>query len=246
MIPKKIHYAWFGGKPLPLQARACLASWSYRLSDYEFVRWDESNFDPDSHPFTAEAYKAGYYAFVSDYVRMLALHQQGGIYLDVDVEVYDSFDGLLNADLFIGLEDKKCFSTSVIGTCAGHWLEKSMLSYYNVTKFDESELKSLVNVNEVSRLLMARGFSGTGDNECLQNEYVLEIGMLADARRQKKKSVQPLTRHLYAGSWKLLPNKSIGSRVWRKIRKMPEQIKAYGVLQMYRVKNYCRDFGASS
>jgi hypothetical protein len=236
MIPKKIHYAWFGGKPLPLQARRCIASWDYRLPDYELLRWDESNFDPNRHPFTAAAYQAGYHAFVSDYVRMLALHQHGGIYLDVDVEVHDSFDGLLNADLFIGLEDQKRFSTSVIGTCAGHWLPKAMLMYYDAVTFDEAALKSLVNVNEISRLLMARGFSGLGDTECLQNEYVLEIGMLAAVRRQKRKSARPLARHLYAGSWKSTPRKNIASRAWRKIRKMPEQIEAYTILQMYRAK----------
>ncbi|MDR3158971.1 MAG: hypothetical protein LBU11_08185 [Zoogloeaceae bacterium] len=210
------------------------------MPDYELLRWDESNFDPNSHPFTAAAYKTGYYAFVSDYVRMLALYQQGGVYLDVDVEVYDSFDGLLNADLFIGLEDQKRFSTAVIGATAGHWLAKSMLLYYDGAEFNESKLKSMVNVNEISRLLMARGFSGLGDNERLQNEYVLEIGMLASASPppppRAGKSVRPLARHLYTGSWKRNVGKGIASRTWRRIRKMPEQIMAYGVLQMYRVK----------
>jgi hypothetical protein len=111
-----------------------------------------------------------------------------------------------------------------------------MLSYYDQVIFDESKLKSLVNVNEVSRLLMARGFSGAGGNEQLENDRILEIGVLADAHHQASKSVRPLTRHLYAGSWRKRDHKNAASRAWRKIRKLPEQIGAYQALQMYRIK----------
>jgi hypothetical protein len=244
MIPKKIHYAWFGGKPLPLQARRCLASWELRLPDYELLRWDESNFDPESHPFTSAAYRTGRHAFVSDYVRMLALKQQGGVYLDVDVEVYASFDRLLNADLFIGLEDQHRFSTSVIGTCIGHWLPESMLMYYDTMDFNVVDLKSLVNVNEVSRLLMARGFSGSGGSEKIQNEQVLEIGMLAAAHRRTgiPPPAHPMARHLYAGTWKRRDNKNMVSRAWRKFRKLPGQIEAYGYLQMYRIRKILSEY----
>jgi hypothetical protein len=235
MIPKKIHYAWFGVAPLPLQARRCLASWAYHLPDYEFMRWDESNFDPHSHPFTSAAYKAGAFAFVSDYVRMLAL-SKGGIYLDVDVEVYASFNGLLDADLFIGLEAPQRFATSIIGVKADHWLPEAMLTYYGNTGFDKSNLKYLVNINEVSRLLMVRGFTGSGGNEQLENERILEIGMFADARHQAGKSIQPLARHLYVASWRNKNNKNMLSRTWRKIKKLPSQIEAWVSLQSYRIR----------
>ncbi|MDA7084923.1 glycosyltransferase [Pseudomonas sp. SA3-5] len=234
MIPRKIHYCWFGGKPLPLQARRCLASWSYLLPDYEVVRWDEHSFDPSSHPFTAAAYQAGRYAFVSDYVRMLAL-QQGGIYMDVDVEVCGRFDALLGLELFIGLEDCQRFSTSVIGVQAGHWLPRSMLSYYDGAVFDCSRLSALVNVNEVSRLLLACGFSGEGGSEQLGLERTLAIGVFADAQNQSLSGVQPIARHLYAGSWRVREKKSKLSNAWYRLRKLPEQLSAVFYLCAFRL-----------
>ena len=142
------------------------------------MRWDEQSFDPASHPFTAAAYAAGRYAFVSDYVRMHALLLEGGIYLDVDVEVLASLDECLDAEFFIGLEDRRRFATSLIGAEAGHWLPHDMLRYYDRTVFDAERLSELVNVNEVSRLLLARGFSGEGGQEQQNSERIYAIGAL--------------------------------------------------------------------
>mgnify|MGYP006180067399 FL=1 len=235
MIVRKIHYCWFGGQPLPLQAKRCLASWAYHLPDYEIVRWDESNFDPASHPFTCAAFAAGRYAFVADYARMHVLAIQGGIYLDVDVEVCGRFDGLLDLDLFIGLEDQQRFATSIIGVNAGHWLPRKMLEYYDTTRFDERRLAELVNVNEVSRLLLAQGFSGTGESERRGAEQVLGIGLLSDARGQAAANVRPLARHLYAGSWRSRDKKSLASNMARGLRKLPGQVEAWAYLQAYRL-----------
>ena len=87
MIPKVIHYCWFGGKPLPPLAEKCIASWRKYLPDYEIRRWDETNFDVEAHPYTRDAYAAGLYAFVSDYARFKILFEHGGVYFDTDVEV---------------------------------------------------------------------------------------------------------------------------------------------------------------
>jgi hypothetical protein len=237
VIPRKIHYCWFGGNPLPLQAKRCLASWAWQLPDYEITRWDESNFDPRSHPFTFAAYQAGAFAFVSDYVRMLALFQEGGVYLDTDVETLASLDSLLEQDFFIGLEARQRFATSVIGAKAGHWLPEKMLAWYDQTFFDRNVMKALVNVNQVSRLLLAHGFTGNGSDERLENEYVLEIGRLSsveDAPGQQK----PMTRHWYAGSWRSRADKTLSSRAWRKLRKFPGKIEAWCSLQAYRIKKW--------
>lgn len=240
MIPRKIHYCWFGGKPLSLQARRCLASWAYYLPDYQVVRWDERSFDINSHPFAAAAYAAERYAFVSDYVRMRVLEEHGGIYLDVDVEVRARFDDLLGLHLFIGAEDRRRFATSIIGAQAGHWLPRHMLGFYDRTDFDLARLSELVNVNEVSRLLMVRGFSGGGGDEQRGQERTLAIGVLADARGVAAPGVKSIARHFYAGSWRLRSDKRVLSLIVRGLRKLPGQAEAWLYLQYYRLGAYLR------
>ena len=104
MIPKIIHYCWFGGKPKPLMIRQCIASWKKYMPDYEIVEWNESNFDINAVHWTKAAYEDGKYAFVADYVRFYALMLQGGVYLDTDVLLMKSFDGILNVGFFSALE----------------------------------------------------------------------------------------------------------------------------------------------
>ena len=87
MIPKVIHYCWFGNNPLPPLAIKCIDSWKKYLPDYEIKRWDESNFNVNIIPYTAEAYEAGKYAFVSDFARFWILYHEGGLYFDTDVEI---------------------------------------------------------------------------------------------------------------------------------------------------------------
>jgi mannosyltransferase OCH1-like enzyme len=106
MIPKIIHYCWFGGKPLPRSAKKCIASWRKFFPDYEIKEWNESNFDVNMIPYTAEAYAAKKYAFVSDYARFYVLHEYGGIYFDTDVEVIRPMDDILERGAFMGIEKK--------------------------------------------------------------------------------------------------------------------------------------------
>lgn len=104
MIPKIIHYCWFGGNPLPESAKKCIASWRKFLPDYEIKEWNESNFDVNIIPYTAEAYKAKKYAFVSDYARFYILYKYGGLYFDTDVEVIRNMDDIIARGPFMGCE----------------------------------------------------------------------------------------------------------------------------------------------
>ena len=104
-IPKTIHYCWFGGNPLPPLAEKCIASWKKYLPDYEIKRWDESNFDVNIIPYTAQAYEAKKYAFVSDYARFWILYKYGGVYFDTDVEVIRPIDDIIAAGPFMGCEN---------------------------------------------------------------------------------------------------------------------------------------------
>lgn len=104
MIPKVIHYCWFGGRPLPKSAKKCIASWKKFMPNYEVKEWNESNFDLDLIPYTREAYNDGKYAFVSDMARFWALYHEGGVYFDTDVEVISPMDGFILQGAFLGWE----------------------------------------------------------------------------------------------------------------------------------------------
>ena len=104
MIPKIIHYCWFGRNPLPASAQKCIASWCKFLPDYEIKEWNEDNFDVNIIPYTQQAYKAKKYAFVSDYARFWILYHYGGLYFDTDVEVIKPFDDIVEKGAFMGLE----------------------------------------------------------------------------------------------------------------------------------------------
>ena len=104
MIPKIIHYCWFGGNPLPDDAKKCIASWKKFFPDYEIKEWNEENYDLNSCPYVKEAYESKKWAFVSDYARFDILYKYGGLYFDTDVEVIKSFDDILKNGAFMGQE----------------------------------------------------------------------------------------------------------------------------------------------
>ncbi len=104
MIPKVIHYCWFGGNPLPEMAIKCIESWKKYLPDYEIKQWDESNFDVNMIPYTAEAYKTKKYAFVSDFARFWILYHYGGLYFDTDVQLIKGIYDIVERGPFMGCE----------------------------------------------------------------------------------------------------------------------------------------------
>lgn len=129
MIPKIIHYCWFGQNPLPDSAKKCIDSWHKFFPDYEIKEWNEDNFDVNEIQYTSEAYNAGKYAFVSDYARFKILYEHGGIYFDTDVEVIKSFDDILKLGPFLGAEidgneKKNIYPKVAPGLCIG--AEKKM------------------------------------------------------------------------------------------------------------------------
>ena len=104
MIPKKIHYCWLSGDPLPRNIRKCIDTWRRIMPDYELKLWDTKAFDITSVPFVEEACRKRKWAFAADYIRMYALYTEGGIYLDSDVKVTKRFDDLLGFSFMSSLE----------------------------------------------------------------------------------------------------------------------------------------------
>lgn len=118
MIPKVIHYCWFGRNPLPSLAKKCIESWKKYLPDYEIKEWNEDNFDVNIIPYTQEAYQAKKYAFVSDYARFWILYKYGGLYFDTDVEVIKPMDDIIARGPFMGCEND-ANDTSIASVVSG-------------------------------------------------------------------------------------------------------------------------------
>lgn len=167
MIPKKIHYCWFGRKPLPPKALACIASWRKFLPDYEIIEWNEDNFDVNSIKYTSDAYSAGKYAFVSDFVRFKVLYEYGGLYFDTDVEVIRPMYDVIEAGPFMGFElnpnpkskQYPCGAVNAglgLGAEAGMPLYRQILDYYSSAQFTIG-LHSVTVVYHVSQLLRKWG-----------------------------------------------------------------------------------------
>ncbi len=170
MIPKIIHYCWFGGRPLPKSALKCINSWRKFFPDYEIKEWNESNFDVNMILYTAEAYKAKKYAFVSDFARFWILHERGGVYFDTDVEVIRSMDDILERGAFMGLESKinfaqeKFFVNPGLGCAceASHSIWSEVIETYR--RFEHFDLEIQGTVCAItSQVLEKQGFHLQGE-----------------------------------------------------------------------------------
>ena len=179
MIPKTIHYCWFGSGEMPELAKECIASWHKYMPDWEYKLWSEDNFDVYSFTYTEEAYSAGKYAFVSDVVRLWALQHEGGLYMDVDFEVYKSFDDLLGHKAFAGFEGSK-HNPVMMGVCAskphGHWVTE-MLEAYNGRHFirPDGEPDLTTNVQFITAKMVANGFRQDGTEQDYKDLHIFPV-----------------------------------------------------------------------
>ena len=126
IVPRTIHYCWFGDAPMTVLGRRCIESWRTKMPGFHIERWDDDRLDR-SIPYVDMAYRARKFAFVADYVRLLALYDHGGLYFDTDVEVVRSFDELLSCPLFVGLESPDSIGMAVIGARQGSPLLRLLL-----------------------------------------------------------------------------------------------------------------------
>lgn len=173
-IPKVIHYCWFGTKEKPDIVKKCILSWKTKCPDYELMEWNDRNFDISCNAYVSEAYKAGKFAFVSDYVRVYALHRFGGIYLDTDVELFKSFNDLLHHDSFWGFEQENYIATSTIGAAKGNPIIRSLLDSYQDISFinQDGTYNDLTNVAMITEILQNRGLKLNGEYQVIDGEAV--------------------------------------------------------------------------
>lgn len=139
MIPRIIHYCWFGRNEKPKLAKKCIASWRRYCPDYEIIEWNEDNFDISRHPYLRWCYEQQKWTFLSDFARLVILAEHGGIYLDTDVEVIRSLDDLLGFDAFYGFETDQFINTGQgFGCTANHPTVEAMKKVYEDFKLDEN------------------------------------------------------------------------------------------------------------
>ncbi len=132
MIPKRIHYCWFGRNPLPEKAKKCIASWKRFCPDYEIIQWNEDNINLHANGYLEMCVRESKWAFLSDYVRLAVVEQHGGIYFDVDVELLRPMDDLLHNQAYFGFETPKYVNTGLgFGAEAGNPVVRQMLTEYD-------------------------------------------------------------------------------------------------------------------
>lgn len=207
MIPKKIHYCWFGRGEIPDMAKKCIASWHEYMPDWEYKLWNEDNFDLRSVPYTQEAYEARKYAFVSDYVRLWALYNEGGLYLDVDFEVFKPFDELLGYQAFAGFEGSKHHPV-MMGVCAsepqGEWVTE-MLNAYQDRHFvlPDGALDMTTNVQFVNERMRQQGFEQNGKEQDYKDLHVFPVDYFCPRQTTGEylRTDNTYCDHLGLGSW---------------------------------------------
>jgi len=208
MIPKKIHYCWFGGNSLTDEAQKYINTWRKFCPEYEIVEWNESNFDVKENAYCREAYEAGKWAFVTDYVRLKVLYEYGGIYMDTDVEVCKNLDELLEYNAVSGYESEKYIPTGTMAACAGNeWIETLLMDYENRHflkddgKFDlTTNVVAITNITKEKYNIKLDGKKKTfGNNICLLPfEYLCAKSYDSGKVMITNKTY---TVHHFAGSW---------------------------------------------
>lgn len=213
MIPKVIHYCWFGGNPLPKSALKCIDSWKKYFPDYEIKEWNESNYDVNKIAYTSEAYNAKKFAFVSDYARFDIIYNHGGVYFDTDVEVIKPFCDILEKGAFMGCEIDGGENGSInvnpgigIASEAGLEFYKEILDKYNTFKFlkDDGTYNTTTIVKYTTDMLFEKGLENicgiqtVADINIYPKEY---FNPLDDITGKVEKTENTHSIHWYSKTW---------------------------------------------
>lgn len=214
MIPKIIHYCWFGGNPLPKSAVKCVNSWKKFFPDYEIKEWNETNFDVNMMHFTREAYEAQKYAFVSDVARFWVLYREGGLYFDTDVEVIAPMDDIVERGPFMGVEAMDVFEKGWpavapglgLGVEKGNCFYKRVLGHYENIHYcdaDGNQLPGTV-VMHTTKLLKENGLKPQAGIQCVAGIWIYPQDYfcpLNDVTGVLNKTGNTRSIHWYSKTW---------------------------------------------
>lgn len=175
-IPKIIHYCWFGGSEKPESVKYCIDTWKRFLPDYQIMEWNEDSFAIEgASEYVQEAYHSKKWAFVADYVRLVALYEYGGIYFDTDVEVFQSFDDLLHHGAFFCFEVKDYVMTAVMGVKKHAPIIRDFMDEYRDRHFiaeDGSLNTDMTNVKILTKMLKRKGLRLNGKMQKIEDAVI--------------------------------------------------------------------------
>lgn len=243
MLPKLIHYCWFGKNPLPPLALQCIESWKKFFPDYEIIEWNEDNFDVNMVSYTREAYQEKKYAFVSDYARFWILHKYGGLYFDTDVEIIKPMDKIVNLGAFMGVENESSLENRIfvapglgMGSYKGDSILKELLDYYSILHFINVDgsynLKTVVEYT--TEILHEHDLKNSCKIQKCGNFYIYPKEYFNPMTPSGIINIKQNTYsiHHYAGTWipfsmkfKKAIIKFCGNKIWCHIQKLRGKIK---------------------
>lgn len=210
MIPKVIHYCWFGGNPLPKSVRKCIASWRKHFPGYEIKEWNEGNFDVNGIPYTRDAYARRKYAFVSDYARFYILYRCGGVYFDTDVEVIRPMEDILERGAFMGIEQDGSVTHVAPGlglaVPQGHGLYKEILDYYATLPFLDANGDIIPGtvVMHITNILLGHGLVRKDEMQQVAGMWIYPndyFNPLDDATGRLNITANTRSIHWYSKTW---------------------------------------------
>lgn len=224
MIPKKIHYCWFGRSEKPKLAQKCIASWKKHCPDYEIIEWNEDNFDLDYNGYTRYCYDSKQWAFLSDFVRLIVVAEHGGIYFDTDVELLREPSELLRYEAFYGFENDKNIATGLgFGAKAGHPTILSMKKAYEaIMPNPDGRYPMIVCPALNTQALIPFGLKLDGTRQSIAGAEILPVDWLNpydDPTGQLNKTKNTVSVHWYSKSW-MSKGTIIRSRVTRPLHRI--------------------------
>ena len=203
MIPKVIHYCWFGRNEKPKLAKKCIASWKEFCPEYEIIEWNEENFDVNMNGYTRMCYEQKKYAFLSDYARLFVVAQNGGIYFDTDVELLKSPDILLEHDAFFGFETQEYVASGLGFGSVSHGVAiEEMLQAYNPLLDGRHGTVGCPRLNTAA--LVKLGLQQNGTYQIVGDAVVLPIDYLnpyESATGRIRKTANTISIHWYSAAW---------------------------------------------
>ena len=225
MIPKTIHYCWFGGKNLPQEMQNYIDGWRKLCPDYIIKEWNETNFDVNSCSYIREAYAARKWAFVSDYARFKVLYDEGGVYFDTDVELIKPIDSIIERGPYLGLQCSMSVAPGLgMAMVAGNDFCKNMLDMYEHCSFNDSKSSRNIKtiVDYTTEYFLHRGLKDVDEIQNLDGILIYPPQFFNPCDLGTNKITvtdQTVSIHHYAGTW-VDPYSAFRGKIYAFIRRL--------------------------